>query len=693
MLKLWLLAVVLWPVLGAFISYVIGRYHKKARDFFVCFVTGSQIIILILRLLTEAPWQSVSAEYPDICGVGLTMTVDGFRWLYALIAALMWFMTALMSGSYFRTYRNRNRYYLFFLMTLGATEGVFLSGDLMTTFIFFEVMSMASYVWVAQDEKKASMRAAETYMAIAVIGGLVMLMGLFLLYHLNGTLDIAALKANSGRLLKENPAALYTAGGLILFGFGAKAGMFPLHIWLPKAHPAAPAPASALLSGILTKAGIYGTLILMLNVFAGDMAFGTVLYSFGMVTMVSGAVLALFSIDLKRTLACSSISQIGFILSGIGLIGILGNHNRIAVWGTILHMMNHSLFKLILFMCAGVIFMNLHRLNLNEIRGWGKDKPLLKLVFLAGAAGISGIPLFSGYISKTLLHEGLVEALHAEGRLIEQTWFWHGTEAVFLLTGGLTVAYMLKLYTAIFTDKSGDCQEEKRKESGPYMDRPTAAALAAAALAVFVMGSFPHQTMERLAKLSEEFFYLENGSLTVHYSAFANIKGAVISIAAGILIYALVVRKLLMTSDEAGKTVYKDRWPVWLDIEDKVYRPFLLGFLVPVFSAVCRILDHLVDGIVVGLRQTTHRQLSAEKEITGDIRIGYAVGTAMDKGAYILNHSVLKKRKIKKKFAEDIAQKEKRLVLIARIIETSVSFGLLLFCVGFVAVLAYLLLF
>lgn len=693
MLELWFAAVILWPLLAALISYVIGRCHKKARDLWVCFAAGSQVLLVLLLLFIEIPAQSVSVYYPDLCGVGLTMSIDGFRWLYALIAALMWFMTSLMSGSYFKTYRNRNRYYLFLLITLGATEGVFLSGDLLTTFIFFEVMSMASYVWVAQDEKKASMRAAGTYMAVAVIGGLVMLMGLFLLYHLSGTLDIAALKENSGRLQKEAPAVLYTAGGLILFGFGAKAGMFPLHIWLPKAHPVAPAPASTLLSGVLTKAGIYGTLILMLNVFVKDAVFGTVLYLFGMVTMASGAVLALFSVDLKRTLACSSVSQIGFILSGIGLVGILGAHNRIAAWGTVLHMMNHSLFKLILFMCAGVIFMNLHRLNLNDIRGWGKDKPLLKLVFLAGAAGISGVPLFSGYISKTLLHEGLIEVLHTEGRLIEQAWFWQGTEVVFLLTGGLTVAYMLKLYTAVFVEEGQGCRDGGTDGKKPYMDKPTAAALTAAALAVFVMGSLPHKTMEKLAGMSESFFYLEEGNLNVRYSAFVNLKGAAVSIAAGVLIYIFVVRKFLMKTDADGKREYTNRWPAWLDIEDKIYRPFLLGFLVPVFSAVCRILDHMVDGIVVGLRQTTHRQLSPEKEVTGDIKLGYAVGTAMDKGAYILNRSVLKKRKIRKKFAEDIAQKEKRLVLIARIIETSVSFGLLLFCIGFVAVLAYLLLF
>ena len=125
--------------------------------------------------------------------------------------------------------------------------------------------------------------------------------------------------------------------------------------------------------------------------------------------MFGGALLAVFSVDLKRTLACSSMSQIGFILVGVGMQGLLGEENLPAVHGTLLHMVNHSLIKLVLFMAAGVVFMNVHALDLNEIRGFGRKKPLLKSVFLAGALAIGGIPLFSGYISKTLLHESILE--------------------------------------------------------------------------------------------------------------------------------------------------------------------------------------------------------------------------------------------------------------------------------------------
>ena len=213
-------------------------------------------------------------KIPEICGLGLSFTMDGFRAVYSCVTAFMWMMAAIFSREYMMRHHNRNRYYLFLLWTLGATLGVFLSADLYTTFLFFEIMSFTSYVWVAFDERRESLRAAETYLAVAVIGGMVMLMGLFLLYDLAGTLRFDELKGAVSGISGASRMRLYGACGLLLFGFGAKAGCFPLHIWLPKAHPVAPAPASALLSGILTKAGVFGIIVGFLRAFKGRFSLG-----------------------------------------------------------------------------------------------------------------------------------------------------------------------------------------------------------------------------------------------------------------------------------------------------------------------------------------------------------------------------------------------------------------------------------
>jgi len=306
---------VFFPIAAAFLSFLLGRKTKTGRDGFLWSALGVEFLLSLIVFFTA---KSGIVTVPGICGFGLNFTVDGFRSIYAVIAALMWLVTGLFSPEYFAHYRNRNRYYLFLLITLGATEAVFLSADLYTTFVFFEIMSLCSYVWVAQDEKQGSLRAGATYLAVAVIGGMVLLMGIFLLYHQTGTLMIAEI-SDAAVGVNLWPAAL-----CMFVGFAGKAGAYPIHIWLPKAHPVAPAPASALLSGILTKTGIFGILVISCKMLLHDARWGAFVLIIGVITMFLGALLALFSVNFKRTLACSSVSQIGFILVGVGMLVLLG---------------------------------------------------------------------------------------------------------------------------------------------------------------------------------------------------------------------------------------------------------------------------------------------------------------------------------------------------------------------------------
>ena len=316
------LILVFFPMAGALVSYLADRKAggKNVRDA-AAILTG--VIIFAVMCVLACSGRGSELYVPEICGMGLHFSLDGFRSVYGVAAAFMWMMTLLFSREYLGHEEHIGRYYFFQLMTLGATLGVFLSADLFTTFIFFEVMSFTSYVWVVQEETKGAVKAAGTYLAVAVIGGMVLLMGLFLLYHTLGTLEMSELLLAAAACEKKD--ILYIAGVCTLVGFGAKAGAFPLHIWLPKAHPVAPAPASALLSGILTKAGIFGVLAVSCNIFLHDAQWGLLLLSLGLLTMFGGALLAVFSVDFKRTLACSSMSQIGFILIGIGMQGILGD--------------------------------------------------------------------------------------------------------------------------------------------------------------------------------------------------------------------------------------------------------------------------------------------------------------------------------------------------------------------------------
>lgn len=712
-MSLLLLSAVFFPIASALISYVIGRKMKSFRDYFADVVTGVEFGIFLYLLISTIVNGSSGAvlEVPGICGFGLHFTLDGFRALYGTIAAFMWFMSTLFSKEYFAHYRNRNRYYLFLLLTLGATEGVFLSADFYTTFIFFEIMSFTSYVWVAHDEKKESLRAAATYLAVAVIGGLVMLMGIFLLYHVCGTLrfdELATVIGEYRQVLSVDASApgamrtIWIAGICMLFGFGAKAGAFPLHIWLPKAHPVAPAPASALLSGILTKAGMFGILVLTGYIFLGDSTWGSLILILGVCTMVVGAVLALFSVDLKRTLACSSVSQIGFILVGVGMSGLLGEENALAVRGSLLHMVNHSLIKLALFMAAGVIFMNVHKLNLNDIRGFGRKKPLLNYIFLMGALGIGGVPLWNGYISKTLIHESIIEYMELikEGAVtgIFSAGTMKGIEWTFLISGGLTVAYMTKLYVAIFVEKNNDAAIQEKYDSlkgtkdsrRGYMNKVSAAALTISATLLPIMGFLPDQVMSRVADMGQGFLQVEGEVHPVAWFSLANLKGAAISLVIGALVYLVIVRLWLMKKKD-GQTVYVNRWYKYLDLEDMIYRPILLKALPFVFGVICRILDSLVDGIVVLLRKTIYKDSKLPHELEEGTYVTHMMGGFVNGLERLANSTIWKKHPKNVDYEHRYALVYEEWSEDRTIVSRSLSFGLLLFCIGLIITVVYLL--
>lgn len=596
----------------------------------------------------------------NICGHGLSFTVDGFRIVYVVIACFMWAMTGLFSPEYFKHYSHRKRYYFFFIATFVALIGVFLSADLFTTFVFFELMSFTSYVWVAQDEKPQSLRAAGTYLAVAVIGGLVMLMGLFM----NESGDYSP----------------YLTYGLIFVGFAAKAGVFPLHIWLPKAHPVAPAPASALLSGILTKSGMYGILILSFQKMLGDVYWGKAMLLLGLITMVLGAVLALFSVDLKRTLACSSMSQIGFIMIGVGCGTMLAEEGALAMRGAMLHMVNHSLIKLVLFMAAGVVYYNIHKLDLNAIRGFGRNKTFLKICFAVGGLGIGGIPLFNGYISKTLLHEGILESVHILGPGMTTTIEW-----IFLVSGGCTLAYMIKLFVAVFVEKNEDAELQSKYDGmkKSYMSIPTRIALGLSTIVLPILGMFPSLTMDKIADLGSSFLNAPQLEHAIHYFSFENLKGGLISIVIGLVIYFTLIRLCFMKNGR-----YVDRWPEKLDLENSVYRPILLTILPSIGIFFARICDSLIDGLVVLLRKTLYSQREIPTEITEGNIFTHFVGGRLDKIHYALTGQ---DREAKKSYEHKMAMRSLKNSENTHIVTRSLSCGLVLASLGLIVIIGYIL--
>ncbi|MCL2377084.1 MAG: sodium:proton antiporter [Defluviitaleaceae bacterium] len=592
-----LLALVFWPIIGAVLSYIIGRYNKTLRDHFAIFVTITTFLGMVAMAFLASNTNPPYFEWRAFMGFRIYFRLDGFRAIYGVITAFMWMMTTLFSKEYFAHYRNRNRYYFFSLITFGGTMGVFLSADLITTFLFFEIMSMASYVLVIHDEKRATIEAARTYMAVAVIGGLALLFGILLFNHNLGTTEIAALYG-AMQAYDGNMGIVYLAAAFMMVGFGGKAGMFPLHIWLPNAHPVAPAPASALLSGVLTKTGVFGIIIIGSIVFNQQFNWGFIMLNIGVVGMFTGAILALFSTDLKHTLAYSSVSQIGFIILGVGMQGILSEYySSLAIQGTLMHMVNHSLIKLLLFMAAGVVVLNVHHLNLNKIRGFGRGKPLFTFVFLMGVIAIIGVPFFSGYVSKTLLHESLVYHIWLFPDNSGWSAYFQLIEGIFTLTGGLTTAYMIKLFVCICLEKNQFNQKKLSKANKKYMTKLSAGVLLVCALILPILGVLPYVFMIPIGTFGQEFMMRFYPPYEIDFLAWINLRGAFMSLLIGVIIYTFIVRVCLMSKDESGRSIYVNIWPDSIDIEKRIYRPVLLQILPFIGALLARLVTNIVPAI------------------------------------------------------------------------------------------------
>ena len=545
-----LLLPILLPLVAATLCCALSKKSRAACDAAAAFACAVVLAVAVVLGFNVANGAEYSLSFPVFGDMPFSLRFDGYRAVFVAVAAFLWLAATLFGREYFKRGKSTGRYQLFSMLTFSATTGVFMSADLLTTFLFFEWVSLCSFPLVAYDDSLQAKRAARLYLVIAVIGGLAVLMGLMLLHDMTGTLVISELSAATATVSRTR---LYTASALMLFGFGAKAGLVPLHIWLPPAHTAAPAPASALLSGVLTKTGVFGVLIITCELLAGDTAWGAALMAVAVASMLLGAVLALFSTNLKRTLAYSTVSQIGFIALGIAVRSLLGQQGALAAQGTLLHMINHSLAKLTLFSVAGVIYMNTHKLELNDIRGWGRKKPLLGAAFLSGALSLAGTPLFGGYVSKTLLHESVVELMHTADSAAMQGCAAF-TEYAFLIAGGLTIAYMAKLFTAVFVEKPVGVPVARRTKKAHYMSGLSSVVILTGAAALPILGVFPHRLSERLAAFAGSTG--GTSSHAVHYFEWINLRGFVISLVVGVLLYIFAV---LLPRRKNGGADYKKR--------------------------------------------------------------------------------------------------------------------------------------
>jgi len=507
----------------------------------------------------------VKVALPGFLYLGIKFELNSLTVFFALLFSGAWVVASLYSLKYMDHEGASCRFYSFLQLTLAGCLGVVLAGDLITLFLFFEMMTLCSWVLVIHKEDQAAMSAGNLYLYLGVIGGLVLLMGIFLLYNATGTADFQAIP----QVVAENTGLVIAMGICFLIGFGIKAGIAPLHIWLPKAHPVAPTPASALLSGIMIKTGAFGLFRVFYTILApaankgiAGTIFGWVFLWLGLITMLMGAFLALQQRQAKRTLAYSSVSQIGYIIMGLGAALLPFGKDLYGVSGMLFHILNHAVFKTTLFMCVGALYVYTHTLEFDGLGGLLRKYPIVAGSFIVAALGITGMPGFNGYASKTFLHHALTDLYH-----YHHGWPLWLAEKIFVLASALTICYFIKLFLNIFWgEKDWSHLPDKM---APTLQIP----LIIGATVVAGIGLFPHKVVETMIIPAMNAAGFDSHALD--YVAHINVWNWHDLSSMGVTAAVAAVILLLMYRFKVDAI----RFPAWLSVEKLVYMPLAKGFM------------------------------------------------------------------------------------------------------------------
>ena len=465
--------------------------HRTVQDLFAVVVSALALAGVVSLAPSVLQGALPVGRLPGLLG-HFNFALDPFGLLFALVGCFVWFSATLYATAYVRDDPARVRFLAVLLVLLGANLGVVLAADLLTLFVFFELLGLVALLVVVHSGSDEARSAGVTYFWMTFAGGLALLAGILLVLLLSDSL--------AWQPLPEAVASgwRWAIFGLLLVGFGVKAGMVPLHVWLPAAHPVAPAPASALLSGVMIKAGAYGlfrSLNMLLRPEAGLEAWneaadmGLVLALLGILTLVVGVVMALLQDSIKRMLAWSSVSQMGFMLTGLGAGAFLAVDGAMATAGGLLHVVNHALFKSCLFLAAGAIALRCGTADMHRLGGLWRQMPITFACVLVAAAGIAGLPLFNGFVSKSMIHHGLVEASQRPGGefLVYGEW-------LFMAAAAGTVAYFSRFIFLAFLRRAPQSTKTPVRDPAPAMR----VAMVLLVIPIVWLGWRPHGPLEAL---------------------------------------------------------------------------------------------------------------------------------------------------------------------------------------------------
>ncbi|OGS18317.1 MAG: hypothetical protein A3J83_08405 [Elusimicrobia bacterium RIFOXYA2_FULL_40_6] len=421
---------IILPLFGAFIIFLTGKYSKNV-SYIMGWIVPALLSALSLMLAgtKEVLRYNIGGWAPPL---GINLVADGLSIFFLVIINLIVLLAAIFSIPYIEKYTSKWIYFALLLVMHASMNAAVLTADIFNLFIWIEIGGVASYALVAYGVEPEELEASFKYAVLSSVGLLFILLGIGLLYAYTSTLNMQEI----GRILQQKPTVRLLNFVMVLFlvGAGLKAAIVPFHSWLPDAHSSAPSPVSALLSGVLIKAlGIYVLLRVMYNVFGMTAQMNMIFIILGLTSIIVGGVLAIYQNDMKRLLAYSTISQVGYIIFAFGLGTPLG------IFAGLFHLVNHAFAKTLMFLNAGsVVYATNGERDMNKLGGLREKMPITAATALVGSMSISGIPPFGGFWSKLVIIIAAIQAGHYFGALIA------------VLISIVTLSYYLKLQKNVF---------------------------------------------------------------------------------------------------------------------------------------------------------------------------------------------------------------------------------------------------
>ncbi len=484
-----LIVAMLVPIIGGIIVRLLRDEKKQSIVTLLALCMTCLILFILPQISTDKImlWNAVDT-------LPIFYIVDDMAYFFAVFVAIIWLLVGIYATLYMQHEELQNEFYFAYLLTLGTMISLSFSGNLITMYFSYEMMTMITFPLVIHSRNPKAMRAGLKYIGYSMFGAGLGLFGFFFLTVNGIPMDFIAGGVGEAIFAYENEQLLLVVYFLMVLGFGGKAGIFPLHSWLPTAHPVAPSPASAVLSSIITKAGVFCVIRITYYIFGVQFLQGTwaqYLYiALAVITIFMGSMLAYREKSMKKRFAYSTISQVSYVLLGLMLLTPDG------FMGAMLHIVMHGIGKSILFLTAGVVLFETGYTQVSQYIGLGRKMPITFLCFSVASLSMVGIPPLGGFLSKWYLAQGALQSVLGHFRFIPVI--------LLLLSAFASAGYLLSVvYGAYFLEK-----EEVEKQDRQLCDpgRAMTVPLVLLALLLLIFGCIPYGLEQTFLGIGSDLF-------------------------------------------------------------------------------------------------------------------------------------------------------------------------------------------